>query len=50
VPYQSLDPRKLIATVSTLHQRIDERFPGTGLSAVCGELVDLAKKAREGFR
>ena len=45
--YQSLDPGKLIATVSKLSRRIEERFPGTGLSAVCGELVGLAEKARE---
>lgn len=47
MPYQSLDPGKLIATVSRLSRRIEERFPGTGLSAVCGELVGLAEKARE---
>jgi hypothetical protein len=29
-----------------LPRRVEERFPGTGLAAVCGELVGLAEKAR----
>jgi hypothetical protein len=46
MPYQSLDPEKLLVTVRRLHRRIAERFPGRGLAAVCGELVGLAEKAR----
>ncbi|MDX1390042.1 MAG: hypothetical protein R3344_12680 [Acidobacteriota bacterium] len=45
MPYQSLNPEKITATVRTLHRRIQERFPDTGLAAVCGELVGLAEKA-----
>lgn len=47
MPYQSLDPAKIASTVERLHRRIVERFPDTGLAAVCGELVDLAEKASE---
>lgn len=36
--YRSLDAEKIILTVKTLSQRIDERFPGSGLNAVCNEL------------
>ena len=47
MPYQSLDPEKLTVTVTRLHKRISERFPDSGLAAVCGELVELAEKARD---
>ncbi len=47
MPYQSLDPQKLTDTVSTLHRRISERFPESGLADVCGELVGLSEKARD---
>ena len=47
MPYQSLDPVKLTNTVAKLQRRIDERFPGTGLAAVCSELLGLAEKARD---
>ena len=47
MPYQQLDPDKIAQTLGRLNARIAERFPGTGLSAVCGELVGLAEKARD---
>ena len=46
MPYQSLDAVKIAETLSTLRRRVEERFPGTGLLAVCTELVGLAEKAR----
>ncbi len=47
MPYQSLDPNKIVQTLSTLRRRVEERFPTTGLAAVCGELLALAEKARD---
>jgi hypothetical protein len=40
--YRSLDAEKIILTVKTLSQRIDERFPGSGLNSVCDELHSVA--------
>jgi hypothetical protein len=42
--YRSLDPGKIIETLEQLHERIEERFPGSGLSAVCAEVAALAKQ------
>jgi hypothetical protein len=39
--YQNLDP---IETLERLKARIDERFPGSGLSQVCAELVVTAQR------
>ncbi len=47
MPYQSLDADKLAIIVERLGRRIEERFPGSGLSAVCRELLGLAEKARD---
>lgn len=47
MPYQSLNANKLHSTIVRLRHRIAERFPGSGLAAVCGELVGLAEKARD---
>jgi hypothetical protein len=44
--YRTLNPDKIIATLEKLHQRISERFPGSGLSQVCGELVGVAKDSK----
>jgi hypothetical protein len=41
--YRSLDPQKVIETISALHQRIVERFPGAGLGEVCAELKSIAE-------
>jgi hypothetical protein len=45
--YRSLDPEKIIATVEQLHRRISERFPESGLSGVCGELLKVARESQE---
>jgi len=42
--YRSLDPAKIIATLGALEERIGQRFPGSGLSRVCSEVVELAKQ------
>lgn len=47
MPYQSLDAEKLTTIVERLARRIGERFPESGLTAVCGELLGLAEKARD---
>lgn len=43
--YTSLDPEKVAQTISRLRQRITERFPDSGLSAVCGELESTCEKS-----
>jgi hypothetical protein len=45
--YRSLDAEKIILTVKTLSNRIDERFPGSGLNRVCGELHTVAVKSQQ---
>ena len=37
-----LDVGRTIATITRLKVRIEERFPGSGLSTVCGELEEFA--------
>src|SRR5262245_28177882 len=39
--YRRLDPDKIVATLETLHARISERFPGSGLALVCSELTAI---------
>ena len=45
--YRSLDAEKIIFTVKTLSKRIEERFPGSGLNRVCGELHTVAVKSQQ---
>jgi hypothetical protein len=45
--YRSLDPEKIVATVEQLQRRVAERFPDSGLSAVCGELLKVARESQE---
>lgn len=45
--YRQLDPEKIIATAERLSARVAERFPGSSLSALSGELVTVARHARE---
>lgn len=40
--YRKLDVKSTVATISRLQQRIDERFPESGLSKVCHELHTVA--------
>ncbi len=47
MPYRSLNPDRILTTLETLHARIHERFPGSGLANVCEELVGIAGESRE---
>jgi hypothetical protein len=42
--FRKLDAEKIIETVEALHTRIGERFPGSGLGKVIGELLDVSKE------
>jgi hypothetical protein len=44
-PNLTLDAQKVIDTIAKLQKRILERFPGAGLSAVCGDLLEVAQKS-----
>ena len=46
----TLDPSKIEETIGLLQRRIDERFPASGLSKVCGQLLSLGQNARERSR
>ncbi|HYD73908.1 MAG TPA: hypothetical protein VEF55_12285 [Candidatus Binatia bacterium] len=41
--YQSLDPVRIIETLRKLQERIEQRFPGSGLGRLCAELVTTAE-------
>src|SRR5205085_8401621 len=41
--YRQLDVERILATAQSLRQRIDERFPGSGLGRVAAELVETAR-------
>jgi hypothetical protein len=45
--YRSLDSEKIVDTIATLCRRIDERFPDSGLSRVCHELLTIARESQE---
>jgi len=45
--YKALDTDKIIATVETLGHRIRERFPDSGLSGVCAQLLDISYHCKE---
>jgi hypothetical protein len=38
-----LDPARVVATFEQLRARVEERFPGSGLGRVCGDLVLVAR-------
>ncbi len=40
-----LDPAKICDTLQKLCQRIDERFPGSGLAGIGGQLLELTRAA-----
>jgi hypothetical protein len=42
--YRQLDATKIVDTLNTLSQRIEERFPGSGLSRVVHELLAIARQ------
>ncbi len=43
MPYRTLNHDKIIETAVALEQRIEERFPQTGLRQVAAELVSLSR-------
>jgi hypothetical protein len=47
VSYGTLDPEQVARTIDRLRQRIERRFPESGLAKVCGELDRIAEQARE---
>ena len=44
--YRELDADRIIATLATLSQRIEERFPGSGLGKVGRELLAVASESK----
>ncbi len=42
--YRQLDAQKIIDTVKKLRERIERRFPGSGLSKLVGELLRVAEE------
>ncbi|MBO6934562.1 MAG: hypothetical protein JJ863_06295 [Deltaproteobacteria bacterium] len=42
-----LEPAKILETAERLEKRIEERFPESGLSRVCSQLVELCSHANE---
>jgi hypothetical protein len=47
MPYETLNPDEVIATVGRLKQRIEDRFPGSGLGRVCSRLLEISHQASE---
>ena len=44
--YRQLDSDKIVTTFDALTRRIEDRFPGRGLVAVCRELTEIASQAK----
>ncbi len=42
--FRRLDSDKIVATVKALHDRIEDRFPGSGLGQVIAELLKVAEE------
>jgi hypothetical protein len=42
--YRTLDPARIVTSLERLTHRINERFPGAGLAAVCTELTEIAEQ------
>ena len=38
-----LDANCIISTIASLHERVEQRFPGSGLSQLCGNLCHVAR-------
>lgn len=43
--FRKLEPARIVDTATRLHQRVDERFPGSGLSKVAVELEAVARES-----
>jgi hypothetical protein len=48
--FRKLDSDKIVETVKLLHDRIEARFPGSGLGKVIGELLLVAQETLERMR
>ncbi len=48
--FRRLDPQKIVETVQALRNRIEERFPGSGLGSVVEELLRVAEDTVERTR
>jgi len=44
--YRSIDPIKIISTIAVLQERIQKRFPNSGLSKVSRELLQVGREAK----
>ena len=44
-PAVTLEDRHIVATIVRLQRRVTDRFPGSGLSTLCGTLADVARDA-----
>lgn len=44
--YRALKSEKIVETAETLNKRIEERFPGSGLSGVSSELLKISQEAK----
>lgn len=44
MPYRTLNADRIEATLETLHQRIQERFPNRGLANLCKQLLEIARE------
>ncbi len=45
--YQTVNPDKVVSTIDLLQRRIDERFPDSGLSNICGQLLGVAQNMKQ---
>ncbi|MCB1440340.1 MAG: hypothetical protein H6888_11265 [Nitratireductor sp.] len=45
MPYSALAPEHIVATAERLQRRVEERFPGSGLSGVAAELASISRSA-----
>ena len=47
MPYRRLDPAAITRTIELLGQRVEARFPASGLARVCRELLGIAQRTAE---
>jgi hypothetical protein len=47
VQASQLDPSQVTATLETLLTRIENRFPGSGLSGVCNDLIEFSRETSQ---
>jgi len=45
--FLTLDAAEILGTIERLRNRIEERFPGSGLGQVCSQLLEISRYARE---